>query len=185
MILIVGLGNPGIEYSVTRHNAGFMAVDYFANKVDEKWSVLKNIKAQAIEMNVDGKKVVLAKPTTFMNLSGEAVQALVTRYKVEPKNVWVLYDDVDLELGTIRVRLEGSAGGHNGIKSIISVIGNQFGRIKIGVGEAPPRRKLEDWVLSKFSNTELETINEVSEKISDLIFEGITSGELRVSTDKN
>ncbi|PIQ67247.1 aminoacyl-tRNA hydrolase [Candidatus Uhrbacteria bacterium CG_4_10_14_0_2_um_filter_41_7] len=184
MILIIGLGNPGTEYSATRHNAGFIALDYFANKVDEKWSELRAIKAQAIEMNVDGKKVVLAKPITFMNLSGEAVQALVARYKVEPKNVWVLHDDVDLELGIVRVRLEGSAGGHNGIKSIISVLGTQFGRIKIGVGATPDRRKLEDWVLSKFTSDELKTLNEVAEKISDLIFEGITKGELTVSTEK-
>jgi len=119
-----------------------------------------------------------------MNLSGEAVQALVARYKVEPKNVWVLHDDVDLELGIVRVRLEGSAGGHNGIKSIISVLGTQFGRIKIGVGATPDRRKLEDWVLSKFTSDELKTLNEVAEKISDLIFEGITKGELTVSTEK-
>ncbi len=153
--LIVGLGNPGREYETTRHNAGFRALDILANKLGCK---VDKLKYQGLygQVNYRGKKLLLLKPQTFMNLSGRSVLQLSAFFRVPPKNIIVMFDDISLEPGRLRVRADGSAGGHNGIKSIIAEIGSQsFPRVKIGVGgKAHPEQDLADHVLSAFSASE-------------------------------
>lgn len=157
--LIIGLGNPGEQYAITRHNVGFMAVDALANELDLRFSKKLFIKALVAEGNVDGQKVILAKPTTYMNHSGQAVKALMKKYRVDIADLIVVYDDVDIELGEVRQRDKGSAGGHNGMKSIIQHLGTQeFPRLRIGVGSAPERMPLDKWVLGKFIKNELEEL---------------------------
>lgn len=149
--LIVGLGNPGKQYEHTRHNAGFDALDDCA----DRWGisvVRSKFDALTGTGSAGGAKVMLMKPQTFMNLSGQAVKKAVDFYKLPPERVIVLFDDISLEPGKLRLRKTGSAGGHNGIKSIIAAIGQDFPRVKIGVGKKPhPDYDLADWVLSRFS----------------------------------
>ena len=153
--LIVGLGNPGREYEKTRHNAGFRALDILADQMGVKVDKLKyqGLYAQA---NYNGGKVFLLKPQTYMNLSGRSVLQLSAYFNIPPQRIIVMFDDISLEPGRLRVRANGSAGGHNGIKSIIQEVGSQeFPRVKIGVGAKPhPNFELADWVLSTFSAQE-------------------------------
>lgn len=153
--LVVGLGNPGGEYQNTRHNAGFMAVDRIADALGVRITKIK-YKALCATANYRGQKLLLLKPETFMNASGLAVEAAAHFYKIPPERVLVLFDDISLPVGKIRVRKSGSAGGHNGIKSIIGELGSQeFPRVKIGVGAKPnPEFDLAAWVLSTFSAKE-------------------------------
>lgn len=156
--MIVGLGNPGKKYEGTRHNAGFDALDFIA----EKWGIsVTRSKFDALTGTgtVSGKKVLLLKPQTFMNLSGEAVRKAVDFYKVPAENVIVIFDDISLAPGKLRIRKTGSAGGHNGIKSIIANIGQDFPRVKVGVGEKPhPEYDLADWVLGHFTQDDKKAI---------------------------
>ena len=153
--LIVGLGNPGREYEKTRHNCGFRAVDLLAENLGCKIDKLKfqGLYAQA---NYNGTKVFLLKPQTYMNLSGRSVLQLSAYFNIPPQRIIVMFDDISLEPGRLRIRPNGSAGGHNGIKSIIQEVGSQeFPRVKIGVGAKPhPDFDLADWVLSAFSSLE-------------------------------
>ena len=153
--MIVGLGNPGREYEKTRHNVGFRSVELVAQQTKTSIDRLK-FKALTRLVNHNGKKILLVEPQTYMNASGAAVSALATYYKVKPDHILVIFDDVSLPVGRIRVRRDGSAGGHNGIKSIIQSLGtDQFPRVKVGVGAKPhPDYDLADWVLSKFSAQE-------------------------------
>lgn len=153
--MIVGLGNPGKEYENTRHNVGFRAADLVAGVLKTKIDRLK-FKALTRLVTADGKKILLVQPQTYMNASGAAVGALASYYKVKPERIIVIFDDISLPVGRIRVRKDGSAGGHNGIKSIIQSLGSdQFPRVKVGVGAKPhPDYDLADWVLSKFSASE-------------------------------
>lgn len=157
--LVVGLGNPGDKYFHTRHNAGFLALDFISQKVNAKIDRSK-FKALCGEAVVGGKRVLLMKPQTFMNNSGEAVAEAAKFYKIAPENIIVIFDDISLDVGRMRVRRDGSAGGHNGIKSIIACIGSEkFPRIKIGVGQKPhPDFDLADWVLSEFSKEDKEKL---------------------------
>ena len=150
--MIVGLGNPGKEYEKTRHNVGFRSVELVAGQLKTKIDKIK-FKALTRMVNHQGKKILLVEPQTYMNLSGAAVSALAAFYKVKPDHILVIFDDISLPVGRIRVRRDGSAGGHNGIKSIIQSLGtDQFPRVKVGVGAKPhPDYDLADWVLSKFS----------------------------------
>ena len=153
--MIVGLGNPGKEYEKTRHNVGFRVTDLLSGQLKTK---IDRLKFQALMRQVDynGKKVLLVQPQTYMNASGAAVSALASYYKVKPERILVIFDDISLPVGRIRIRRDGSAGGHNGIKSIIQSLGtDQFPRVKVGVGAKPhPDYDLADWVLSKFSAQE-------------------------------
>ncbi len=153
--LIVGLGNPGREYDKSRHNAGFRAIDALAQALNCR---IDKAKFQGLycQTTYKGKKLLLLKPMTFMNLSGRSVLQLSAFFKVPPQRIIVLFDDISLEPGRLRVRADGSAGGHNGIKSIIAELGSQdFPRVKIGVGAKPhPDFDLADWVLSGFSAQE-------------------------------
>lgn len=158
--LIVGLGNPGKQYERTRHNAGFRAIDILAQSLDCK---IDKGKFQGLygQTTYQGKKLYLLKPQTFMNLSGRSVLQMSAYYSIPPQRVIVLFDDISLEPGRLRIRVDGSAGGHNGIKSIISELGSQdFPRVKIGVGAKPhAEQDLADWVLSPFSANEEKALS--------------------------
>ncbi len=164
--LIVGLGNPGDKYEFTRHNAGFMCVDFLADKENFKINKLK-YKSLLADVDIKGHRCLVMKPQTFMNNSGEAVRDAAQFYKIPPENVIVIYDDISLDVGRIRVRRKGSDGGHNGIKSIIYHLNSDnFPRIKVGVGKKPAEwEDLADWVLSRFTNDELKTLHDVAEKV--------------------
>ncbi|MBR5308395.1 MAG: aminoacyl-tRNA hydrolase [Clostridia bacterium] len=159
--LIVGLGNPGKEYAFTRHNAGFLTLDYLSDIL--KVSINRSkFKALVAEGTIGDKRVLLMQPQTYMNNSGEAVAEAFNFYKIKPENVIVIFDDISLPVGKMRIRKNGSAGGHNGIKSIIAHLGTQdFPRVKIGVGEKPHKEMdLADWVLSKFPQDEQKVLFE-------------------------
>lgn len=166
--LIVGLGNPGREYEKTRHNCGFRAIDVLAQKLGCK---IDKAKFQGLygQTNYNGIKLLLLKPLTYMNLSGRSVLQLSAYFHVPPQRIIVLFDDISLPPGRLRVRADGSAGGHNGIKSIISEVGSQdFPRVKIGVGaKAHPEQDLADWVLSTFSASEEKALFSALERAAD------------------
>ncbi len=160
-MLIVGLGNPETKYEGTRHNIGFAALDSFCEKHNVSLNKTK-YNALVGEATVCGKRLLLAKPQTYMNSSGEAVGKIASFYKIEPENILVIFDDVSLDVGKIRLRRKGSAGGHNGIKSIIAHLNSEnFPRIKIGVGQKPhPDYDLVDWVLGKFPKSDEANLKE-------------------------
>lgn len=166
--IIVGLGNFGIEYNETRHNAGFMAVDKLVKKNGFDINKVK-FKSKIGETAIKGKRCLVLKPTTYMNNSGEAVAEAMNFYKIPIENVIVIYDDISLEPGKLRIRRKGSDGGHNGIKSIIALTGSdEFPRIKIGVGKKPnPKYNLADWVLSKFSEEDKKALEPALENAVD------------------
>ena len=160
--LIVGLGNPGKKYDNTRHNIGFSAMDSLSKSLGVTVNRAK-FSALSCLCTVKGKKVLLLSPQTYMNLSGQAVKAAAEFYKIPPQRIIVIYDDISLPVGRMRIRGTGSAGGHNGIKSIIASLGTQdFPRVKIGVGEKPtPEYDLADWVLSRFSSQEKKVVEKM------------------------
>ena len=166
--LIVGLGNPGKEYEKTRHNCGFRAIDILAQKLGCK---VDKGKFQGLygQVNYSGTKLLLLKPLTYMNLSGRSVLQLSAYFHVPPQRIIVLFDDISLEPGRLRIRAEGSAGGHNGIKSIIAELGSQdFPRVKIGVGgKAHPEQNLADHVLSGFSASEEKALQSALDRAAD------------------
>jgi peptidyl-tRNA hydrolase, PTH1 family len=168
MKLIVGLGNPGTEYEGTRHNVGFEAIKLLAAR--HGIAVTKrNYRAVYGEGTISGEKVLLVRPMTFMNLSGESVGAICRFYKIPPEDVWVIYDDIALEVGKIRLRFQGSAGGHNGMKSLIQHLGTQeFPRLRIGVGGVPGERMINH-VLGKFRPEERPVIAEACERACDAV----------------
>ena len=168
--LIVGLGNPGEKYERTRHNVGFLVVDALAERLGVPVQKLKH-RALTNTVRLAGQKALLMKPVTFMNLSGEAVGDAARFYKLPPERVLVISDDTALPLGKLRLRKGGSAGGHNGLKSIIQHLGtDQFPRVKIGVGEKPhPDYDMADWVLSKFAGADLKTITDAVKKAADAV----------------
>lgn len=151
MQMIAGLGNPEVRYEGTRHNTGFSVVDLIADEYDIDWNVSRKCKGLVGKGTIDGEKVILVKPLTYMNLSGDCVQPLLAYYKLTPSDLIVVYDDIDIEPGKIRVRPNGSAGGHNGMKSIIGRLNTQeFRRVRVGVGAKPAGWDLADWVLGYF-----------------------------------
>ena len=175
--LIVGLGNPGSQYEKTRHNCGFRAVDILAAKFGCK---LDKAKFQGLygQVNYEGRKLFLLKPQTFMNLSGRSVLQLSAYFNIPPQQIIVMFDDISLPPGRLRIRANGSAGGHNGIKSIISEVGSQdFPRVKIGGGAKPePERDLADWVLSTFSASEEKALVPALEAAADAALSIIEKG---------
>jgi PTH1 family peptidyl-tRNA hydrolase len=165
MKLIVGLGNPGIGYKNTRHNIGFLAVEEIAEKYNIRVDKLK-FKALIGEGKIGDEKVVLMMPQTYMNLSGEAILACKNWYKLQENDIIVLYDDISLDVGQLRIRREGSAGGHNGIKNTILNLGTEkFARIKIGVGAKPEGYDLADYVLGKFDHKEREILKDTLQDV--------------------
>lgn len=167
MYIIAGLGNPGGKYDNTRHNVGFQVIDILADRMGILVEEKKH-KALCGRGMLEGQKVVLLKPQTFMNLSGESVRAAADFYKAGPEDVLVVYDDISLEPGQLRIRTKGSAGGHNGIKNIIAHLGTQeFPRVKVGIGEKPKGMDLADYVLSRFSKGEQELMDQAFKEAAD------------------
>jgi PTH1 family peptidyl-tRNA hydrolase len=175
--LVVGLGNPGSEYAGTRHNAGFMVVQ----RLGQRWNLKFERRAcssRLTETRRGRTKIILALPQTFMNQSGLAVQSLLSTYKIKPENLLVIYDDLDLPLGEIRIRPQGSPGSHKGMKSIVEVLGTTlFPRVRLGIGPRPESVEAADYVLSQFSVDEKPKIKEAVEKACQAI-EMIVAGRL-------
>ena len=178
MYIIAGLGNHGKQYAQTRHNVGFDTIDILADKYNISVYTKKH-KALCGKGMIEGQKVVLAKPQTFMNLSGESVRELVDFYKIDPEEeLIVIYDDISLEPGKIRIRKKGSAGGHNGIKNIIAQLGTQnFQRIKVGVGEKPKGWDLADYVLGHFSKEDRGLVDDALKRVAGAV-ELMVQGEV-------
>ena len=179
MYIIVGLGNPGDKYAATRHNIGFDAI----TRISDDYNIpldFKKHKALCGKGYIEGKKVILAQPQTYMNLSGESVRELADYYKAAADELVIIYDDISLDVGQLRIRGRGSAGGHNGIKSIIQHLGTQeFPRIKIGVGDKPRGWDLADYVLGRFPNGEeeqvREALREASKAVKIIVSEGLNA----------
>lgn len=176
--LIVGLGNPGIEYENTRHNAGFMCIDYIANKCGVKLNKFKH-KAYYAQAELGGKKVILVKPQTYMNNSGEAVVPLLNFFKIDKQNLIVVCDDISLDVGCLRIRRKGSDGGQKGMRSIIDLLGfDNFARVKVGIGKKPnPNYDLAKWVLSKFKSDEQADLDNAIKNASSAV-ELIVKGQI-------
>ena len=168
--IIVGLGNPGRQYEGTRHNAGFISLDYLADQLNVKVNRIK-FKSTVGEATVAGHRCLLMKPSTFMNLSGQAVTEAMRFYKIPPEKVIILCDDINLDVGKIRIRRKGSDGGQNGVKNIIYLSGSdEFPRIKVGIGKKPhPDYDLKDWVLSRFNDKDKQLLKETLPKIADAV----------------
>lgn len=177
--VIAGLGNPGSEYEKTRHNAGFMSVDYITNKLGGKFSK-KKFQGRIWQGSISNKKIFTVKPETFMNLSGKCLNEVCSFYKISPKNTIVIYDDFALPVGTVRIRTDGSDAGHNGITSVITELGTRnFIRIRIGIGPLPSGESSINFVLSRFSKKEIEilendVIPHVYEAVECIIEQGVT-----------
>jgi len=168
MYVIVGLGNPGKEYESTRHNIGFIALDYFAQKHNIEINKIKH-KAVVGEGRINNKKVMLVKPQTYMNLSGQSVREIAEYYNVDDDEIIVVYDDIDIETGEIRIRKSGSAGTHNGMKSIIyDLQSDKFPRVRVGISR-DPRMDLAKYVLSRFNEEEKKALEETVPRISDIL----------------
>ncbi len=175
--LIVGLGNPGRQYAATRHNVGFMALDRLAGRLGVKADRVK-FRGLGCSATYRGQKCYLLKPETMMNLSGLAVRQAAQFYKIPPERVIVIYDDISLDPGRLRIRAEGSAGGHNGVKSIIAELQSQaFPRVKVGVGAKPhPDYDLANWVLSSFSAQEKKVLEPALDNAADAVLDYIENG---------
>ena len=185
MYVIAGLGNPGREYEGTRHNVGFMTLDALADKynIDVREKAFKGLIGKGV---IEGNKVILVKPQTYMNSSGESIRAAADYYKVDPEDILIVYDDISLAPGQLRIRAKGSAGGHNGIKSIIAHLGTQeFPRVKVGVGEKPSRMDLADYVLGHFSKEEQATMADAVKEAADAVCEIVNVGIAQAMNDHN
>ena len=188
MFLIVGLGNPGSSYRKTRHNIGFRVIDALS---EMHHIPLNHEKHQAIFGSgyIEGTKVILAQPQTYMNLSGESVREFAGFYKIPPENILVIFDDISLDIGQLRIRKKGSAGGHNGVKSIIAHLDSQdFPRVKVGIGEKPDYLDLADYVLGNFPNEISDVVNEsikhAAEACTCILTEGIDTAMNRFNGKK-
>jgi len=184
--LVVFLGNPGPRYECTRHNAGFMTGDALARALGVSIDRLR-FKALTAAADINGEKVLLMKPQTFMNLSGEAVGEAARFYKIPPEHVLVVSDEISLPLGRLRLRTKGSAGGHNGLKSIIAALGSDaFPRIRLGVGAPPhPDYDMADWVLSVFRNQDLEDMRAAADRAAQAVISYISDGPERAMNKFN
>ena len=175
--IVAGLGNPGLEYENTRHNAGFLTMEELAKQCGAKLDQMK-FKSDCGEAMLGEVRCLLMKPTTYMNLSGDAIAAAANFYKIPPEQVLVIYDDISLPPGKLRLRRKGSAGGHNGIKSIIAQLGTEeFPRIRVGVGAKPNPQYDLDWVLSKFSEEDMKALQPALEHAADAA-KKIVSGDM-------
>lgn len=174
MCLIVGLGNPGKKYERTRHNVGFLVLDELVNALMGKFKNKQEVKSNAAEVNLGNKKIVLLKPETFMNLSGDAVVLAAKKWRLSTNKITVIVDDANLPLGTIRTRTEGSSGGHNGLRSVIEKTGtDEIRRIRIGIGRPEhPDTPLDKWVLEKFNKEEWKTVVESARLVTKKIING-------------
>ncbi len=185
MKLIIGLGNPGREYARSRHNAGFLTLDAFAKKLCLMWSTDAKRNAQSAKGKIDGTSILLVKPTTFMNLSGDAVKALVSYYKIKPVDILIVHDDMDFEPGKMAFKFGGGHSGHKGLSSVIERLGTEaIARLRIGIGRSRPERtkraevsikqSTEDWVLGKMTKETTVAVNRATEAIADWVTQGLT-----------
>lgn len=178
MKLIVGLGNPGKDYEKTRHNIGFIVLDKLKDKLgvhDEK----NKFRGLISETNINGEKILFLKPQTYMNLSGESITEVISFYKVNPsEDMLIIYDDMDMELGRLRIREKGSSGGHNGVKSIIKYFGQDFLRLKCGIGAVKSREGVINHVIGKFDVTEQEEVKLMTDRAVDCVYELIKSWDI-------
>ncbi|MBW7908598.1 MAG: aminoacyl-tRNA hydrolase [Kiritimatiellae bacterium] len=185
MKVVIGLGNPGPEYARTRHNVGFDVVDHLARKMDAEFRMSSRFPAELAEGTLEGERVLLVKPQTFMNRSGEAAGPLVRKKGVSPADVFVIVDDVDLPVGRLRLRKEGSAGGHNGLKSLIEHFGtDQFPRVRIGIGRQADRDTVQH-VLGRFSPDEALVMDETMRRAAEAVAAALRSGMDRAMTEFN
>ncbi len=184
-LLFAGLGNPGSEYDDTRHNIGFACLDAFAKANDfPAWQNKKDLKSHVTSVNLGGTRIILVKPQTFMNLSGEAVQAVTSFYKINPETIIAIYDELDIDFGQIRLRSGGSAAGHNGVKSLIQHLGEDFGRVRVGIGpKQPEQMDSAKFVLQRFNADQQshmsELIIESNAILSELAYGSQLSNETR------
>jgi PTH1 family peptidyl-tRNA hydrolase len=177
--LIVGLGNPGIEYDGTRHNIGFACIDEFVEKSNDMgdWVSKKDLKCHMSTGRMGETRVIAIKPTTFMNLSGEAVRAVSDFYKIHPNQTIIIHDELDINFGQIRTRMGGASAGHNGIKSIIQHIGEDFGRVRVGVGpKSPEQIDSADFVLAKFSKDQQTDLPALRREANAILTENVFAG---------
>lgn len=175
----MGLGNPGNEYENTRHNVGFMVANKLAQKCDNtQWSNDKKLFAQIIKSDIGGKQVIIAKPETFMNNSGRSVAAIADYFKIDPCDIIIIADDINLEVGAIRVRKTGSSGGHNGLKSVIERVGEDFGRVRIGIG-INKNEPSESYVLKNIPSDDKELIEKAVDKVVDFLITSISEDEIK------
>lgn len=179
-VLIVGLGNPGTEYEQTRHNIGFACLDSFAKTNNfDPWINKKDLKCQMASGQLGETRVILCKPTTFMNLSGEAVQAVAHFYKIPADQIVAVYDEIDIDFGQIRTRVGGGSAGHNGVKSLIQHLGEEFGRVRIGIGpKTHEQMDSADFVLAKFSNEQQKQLKNLTQETSAILSEYVYGGQL-------
>lgn len=185
MKLIVGLGNPGDRYRRTRHNIGFAVLDELARRAGVEMDAAPAASGDALVGRWRARDVLLAKPLTFMNASGEAVGGLLRYYRIEPIDLLVVVDEAQLPLGRLRARAHGSAGGHNGLKSIVAHVGDEFSRLRIGVGRGDARRDLADHVLARFDQTEAAEVERMTVRAADAVETFITSGIAGVMNEYN
>jgi PTH1 family peptidyl-tRNA hydrolase len=184
-VLIIGLGNPGKEYDGTRHNIGFASVDAFADANDfDPWINKKDLKCLVAVARLGDTQVILIKPTTFMNLSGEAAQKVANFYKIPADHILAVYDELDIPFGQIRTRVGGSSAGHNGVKSLIEHLGDDFGRVRIGIGPKEPEQiDSADFVLAKFSKDEQAQLKNLTRETNAILSEYVFStGQLASET---
>ena len=183
-VLIVGLGNIGKEYDNTRHNIGFAAIDHFAKTNDfPSWIEKKDLKCHLASHMIGDTRVILIKPTTFMNLSGEAVQATAAFYKIPLEKIVAVYDELDIQFGQIRTRIGGSAAGHNGVKSLTQHIGEGYGRVRIGIGpKVHTQQDSADFVLSRFSKEQEAEMESLLKETDAILSEFVYGGELFAET---
>lgn len=182
MKLIVGLGNPGNKYKDTRHNVGFRVLDHLASTAQIQFKLAKKTSSELAIADLEDSKILLAKPTTFMNRSGQAVNALAQYYQIEKEDILIMYDEIALPFGTVRTRLGGESAGHNGIKSIIEHIGSDFGRARIGIG-SEQRASMDDktFVLSKFTQEERQSMGEIM-AVCETVADDFIAGRLKAHT---
>ncbi|MEK7594843.1 MAG: aminoacyl-tRNA hydrolase [Patescibacteria group bacterium] len=180
-VLLIGLGNPGKEYDLTRHNVGFFCIEEFVSQTDEMedWIEKKDLKCLMSGGRIGQNRVIAIKPTTFMNLSGEAVQAVANFFKINVDSMLVMHDELDVDFGQIRLRKGGSSAGHNGIKSVTQHLGEDYSRIRIGIGPKQPARiTSEKFVLQKFSDDEQAQLINLSREVNSILSEFLFGGEL-------
>ncbi len=187
--LIIGLGNPGSKYELTRHNAGFLCLDAFAAAEGGVWSDKKALKSLICDLRLGQSRILLCKPQTYMNNSGEAAAAVQNFFKIPNANTVVVHDELDLPFGQLRTKVGGGAAGHNGIKSLIQHIGEDFGRVRIGIGpksagQRPPQMDSADFVLQKFDKTEQGNLKTLTTEVNALLNEFIFGTELTTETRK-
>jgi PTH1 family peptidyl-tRNA hydrolase len=183
-LLVVGLGNVGTEYNSTRHNIGFASVDALAKSQDfDPWTLKKDLRCHFTSKTISDNRVIIIKPTTLMNLSGESVQAVMSFYKIPLEHITAVYDELDIDFGTIRTRIGGGSAGHNGVKSLTQHCGEAFGRVRIGIGPKHPEQiDSSDFVLGKFSKAEQQQIPNLLQETSALLSEYIYSATLPTET---